>query len=67
MIRGSCLCGGIQFEVTQVQGPFELCHCARCRKATGSAFSAGIWVARDAFTLLEGRDLIQGYEMSGES
>jgi len=44
MIRGSCLCGGVKFEITRAVGPFELCHCARCRKASGSAFVAGLGV-----------------------
>jgi hypothetical protein len=62
MIRGSCLCGGVRFEVGEVQGPFELCHCSRCRKATGSAFAAGLYVSREHFTLLQGGELISAYE-----
>jgi hypothetical protein len=62
MIRGSCLCGGVQFEARKVQGPFEFCHCPRCRKVTGSAFAAGIYVAPDDFRLLQGQDLISVYE-----
>ncbi len=27
MICGSCLCGGVQFEIARGIGPFELCHC----------------------------------------
>ena len=62
MIRGSCLCGGVQFEIARAVGPFELCHCSRCRKASGSAFVAGLGVLRDDFRLLQGRELIQTYE-----
>src|SRR4029077_15903217 len=54
MIRGSCLCGGIQFEIARAVGPFELCHCSRCRKASGSAFVAGLGVLRARFRLLKG-------------
>ena len=45
MIRGGCLCGAIRFEVARFVGPFELCHCSRCRSASGSAFMAmiGVW------------------------
>jgi hypothetical protein len=39
MMRGSCLCGGVRFEVDRAVGPFELCHCSRCRKASGSALA----------------------------
>jgi len=62
MIRGSCLCGGVRFEVGDVSGPFELCHCSRCRKVTGSAFAAGLYVAREHFSLLAGRELIRAYQ-----
>jgi hypothetical protein len=62
MIRGSCLCGGVQFEVDRAVGPFELCHCSRCRKASGSAFAAGLGVRVDDFRLLSGRELIRSYE-----
>lgn len=62
MIRGSCLCGGVQFELSRATGLFELCHCSRCRKANGSAFVAALSVRREDFRLVQGRDLIQTYE-----
>lgn len=62
MIRGSCLCGGIKFEIDHITGPFELCHCSRCRKVTGSAFFAGVYVDRKDFRLTQGHDLIHRYE-----
>jgi hypothetical protein len=61
MIRGSCLCGGVRFELRCALGPFELCHCGRCRKASGSAFVAGLGVRTGDFRLLEGADLITTY------
>ncbi|MCZ6459403.1 MAG: aldehyde-activating protein, partial [Gammaproteobacteria bacterium] len=39
MYKGQCLCGAVAFEVEEIIGPFELCHCTRCRKSTGSAFA----------------------------
>ena len=62
MIRGSCLCGGVRFEIDRAVGPFELCHCSRCRKASGSAFVAGLGVLRKDFRLLQGAELIMTYE-----
>ena len=62
MIRGSCLCERIRFEVDNAPGPFELCHCSRCRKVTGSAFAAGLYVAREDFRLLQGLALIRVFE-----
>ena len=62
MIRGSCLCGGVRFELDRAVGPFELCHCSRCRKASGSAFTAGLGVRVEDFRLLAGAELIRTYE-----
>jgi hypothetical protein len=52
----------VRFEVEEVSGPFELCHCSRCRRSTGSAFMAGLWVKRAAFRLLKGEGLIAVYD-----
>src|SRR5262245_46856317 len=63
MVRGSCLCGGVQFQATRVP-LIVLCHCSLCRKASGSAFEAGAIVAASDFELLTGRGLVQPYESS---
>ena len=62
MITGSCLCGGVRFEIERASGPFELCHCTRCRKVSGSAFQAGVGVRSQDFRLVSGKDLISTYE-----
>lgn len=61
-VRGSCLCGGVRFEIDRAVGPFEFCHCPRCRKASGSAFVAGLGVRAEDFRLLAGAELIGRYE-----
>jgi len=35
-LRGSCLCGGVQFEVTAPSLWASHCHCSRCRKHSGA-------------------------------
>jgi hypothetical protein len=62
MIRGGCLCGAVRFELESAVGPFEMCHCSRCRKVSGSAFMAGIGVRRSDFRWVCGRELIKVYE-----
>ena len=62
MVRGSCLCGGIAWEV---EGPLELmghCHCSMCRKAHGSAFETGASTSAEKFRWIRGKDLIRLYE-----
>ena len=62
MITGHCLCEGVAFEVDAVVGPFELCHCSRCRRVSGSAFVAGLGVRVADYRLVSGAELIQSYE-----
>ena len=62
MIHGSCLCGAVRFDFTKAVGPFELCHCTRCRKVTGSAFFSGLYVRIEDFRLVAGGELITIYE-----
>ena len=63
MIRGSCLCGAVRFEVDRVVGPFELCHCSRCRKSSGSAYLAEIRVKVSDFRFVQGREHITVFEL----
>jgi hypothetical protein len=63
MIRGSCLCGGILFELETVVGPFELCHCSRCRKASGSAFMAAVSIRSAGFRYVQGHHLVRRFEL----
>jgi hypothetical protein len=62
MMRGSCLCGGVRFEIS---GPFTLFgfdHCSRCRKASGSAFATEIFCKAGNFSWTAGESLIRIYE-----
>ena len=61
-VRGSCLCGGVQFEVTLPFTDANYCHCSRCRKHSGSEAAATARVPRERFELLSGEELIRVYE-----
>lgn len=63
MIRGSCLCGGVVFEIDGNVSPMECCHCSRCRKTSGSAFSTALLTSSRRFRWLEGRDLITSFQL----
>ena len=39
MNRGSCLCGAVRYEVSDPFEEMHHCHCSKCRKAHGAAFS----------------------------
>jgi hypothetical protein len=35
MLKGSCLCGVVKFDVEGSLSPPDACHCSQCRKWTG--------------------------------
>jgi hypothetical protein len=61
-MKGSCLCGGVQYEVEPPFRVFQYCHCSRCRKFTGGAHAANIFVASKQFRWLAGEELVGRYE-----
>jgi len=66
MIRGSCLCGNVRYEVRAFAKPALNCHCSMCRKAHGAAFGTYARVETKDFTLLSGANDIASYASSLE-
>lgn len=64
MYAGSCLCGGIRYEIDQTLGDFGYCHCRSCRKASGSTHGANVAVERENFTLRDADGLLREFESS---
>lgn len=63
-IKGSCLCGGIRYEIDGPVGRVVNCHCSMCRKATGAAFRTRAKVLTAAFRWVRGEDLVSTYDSS---
>ena len=60
--QGSCLCGGVRFEVTE---PFETvsqCHCTSCKKLSGGVGTVSGRVQTEAVRILEGEELLRTYQ-----
>ncbi len=64
MYKGSCLCGGVSYELRGELGAIVYCHCSRCRKAQGTAFGTNSPVQKNEFHLLSGQELLREYESS---
>jgi hypothetical protein len=39
-MKASCLCGGVTYEITGPIHHARYCHCAHCRKFSGTAYAA---------------------------
>ena len=63
-VRGSCLCGGVAYEIAgQVSGPIVNCHCSRCRKARSAAHASNLFVETSRFRWLRGEELLVSYKV----
>jgi hypothetical protein len=62
VIRGSCLCGAVAFEIDGRVTPIQLCHARRCQKFTGSAFSPELAARAERFRFVRGEDNVTHYE-----
>ena len=60
-VTGSCLCGGVRFELTAPFRRANHCHCSRCRKHSGTFGLTQGRVRRDGFRLVQGEELIRVY------
>ncbi|MBC45815.1 MAG: aldehyde-activating protein [Thalassospira sp.] len=60
MIKGSCLCGKVTFEISGEPSSLSYCHCSRCRKVAG-VFSAVVIGKADDLQLLTGEEVIGRY------
>lgn len=64
MLRGSCLCGAVRYEIGGAPRLMYHCHCETCRKANGAARATNMLVATAEFTVVAGREQLTAYESS---
>jgi hypothetical protein len=65
LVGGSCLCGGVRFEVTLPFTRAIHCHCSRCRKHSGAFGLTVGHIPRGQFRLIQGEELISVYRPDG--
>ena len=61
-LLGSCLCGGIRFEVTEAFEAVSACHCASCKKISGGTGTVSGRARTDAIRILEGAELLRTFQ-----
>jgi hypothetical protein len=64
MLTGSCLCGGVRYEINGELSAVTNCHCSLCRKMSGSAFSSGASIPASSFRFVAGEELLKQWESS---
>jgi hypothetical protein len=61
-LRGSCLCGGVRFEVTEPFASMRYCHCASCKKLSGGGATANGRARSESIRILEGEELLRTFQ-----
>ena len=64
MIRGSCLCGAVSYGITEPFEEMHHCHCSRCRKAHGAAFSTFARTSKSSLRFVSGEDRVRHFRSS---
>ena len=64
MIRGSCLCGKVRYELRGSPHSMYYCHCSMCRKATGSSFATNMMARTEDFAIVSGRAFVKAFQSS---
>ncbi len=62
MIKGSCLCGNICYEIVGDPKQINLCHCTMCQKFSGTAFGAFMRVSTSDYQLTKGKEFEKIYD-----
>ncbi len=62
MVKGSCLCGAIEYQVELIEGMVFNCHCSLCRKSHGAAFATQAFAQGETLEFTKGEDLLSEYQ-----
>lgn len=64
MLKGSCLCGAVKYEVAGSALSLGHCHCHMCQKFHGAPFGSYVRVTASEFRFVSGRDEVVEYRSS---
>ncbi len=64
---GTCLCGGVRFELTEPFDRVGQCHCEFCKRISGGYGTVSGRARTDAIHILQGQELLRSYTPEGGS
>jgi hypothetical protein len=63
ILKGSCLCGAVKFEVSGEPTRFYHCHCSRCRKVSGTGHASNLFLQPGTLSWLSGDALVRVFKV----
>lgn len=67
VLKGSCLCGAVQYEVDRPPEAMGHCHCQMCQKAHGAAFGTYAYTLSQDFRFVAGAEKLTEYRSSPQA
>ncbi|MFT5781417.1 MAG: ADP-ribosyl-[dinitrogen reductase] hydrolase [Pseudomonas sp.] len=64
VLKGSCLCRAIGYEIDRLNSPTVHCHCLTCQKAHAAAFASTAGVLREHFRWTRGQEKLASFASS---
>ena len=64
-LHGSCLCGGVAFEIDEQPRNLVNCHCSRCRQSRSAAYGTNFFVRIDNLRWTRGKEKVRSYKVPG--
>lgn len=61
-MKGSCWCGGVQFEVREPFLSMSFCHCTSCKRISGGVGTANGRARSEWIEVTQGRELLTTYQ-----
>jgi len=58
---GGCGCGAVRWELSEPAIGASYCHCTRCQRRTGTAYSAGAKIVPGSFRVTAGEEHIRAW------
>jgi hypothetical protein len=62
-LNGGCLCGAVRYEVSGDPQRFYHCHCARCRKSTGTGHASNLFLSNATLNFTQGEALLKRFKV----
>jgi hypothetical protein len=63
-LTGKCLCGRVQYELSERPVWSHNCHCSRCRRTSGAAFASNLFFPINAFAYSKGAESVRSFKPS---
>jgi hypothetical protein len=61
-LTGGCMCGAVRFEVSKPLVGALYCHCKRCQRRIGTAFSVSALTAPGSLEITEGSEQVRSWD-----